>query len=435
MNGFSTPWLLAGFLVVAVGCGLLVRLVLKNNRIINQLREHERALMEKDDMLLEAVESVSEGFVIYDQNDCFITCNEAYRQLYKTSADLFVKGNSFSNIIRTGVERGQYSAAAGNEEEWVAERVRLHQNPDGGILQQRLDNGTWLQIIEHKTKSGYIVGNRVDITALKRGEAELRKVQESLEEQVLERTSALLEAKENAEQANRTKSEFLANMSHELRTPLHGLLSFSELGKLRVNDLDSSTIERYFENIYVSGKRLLVLINDLLDISKLDAGKFRLEFNHCKIDVLWRQATHELESLADKRGINFELQILAGDTSCICDHQRIQQVVSNILSNAIKFSPDNSTVRCRIDSVRLEQNQDALQVTISDEGEGVSEEELEFIFEKFTQVAAPGNAVQGTGLGLAICREILELHGGKIWAENNPGTGMRFIFVIPIKMV
>ena len=187
--------------------------------------------MEKDDMLLEAVESVSEGFVIYDQNDCFITCNEAYRQLYKTSADLFVKGNSFSNIIRTGVERGQYSAAAGNEEEWVAERVRLHQNPDGGILQQRLDNGTWLQIIEHKTKSGYIVGNRVDITALKRGEAELRKVQESLEEQVLGTYQRVTRSKGEcrAGQPNqvRISGQYVARTTH----PAAWLAEFLRIGE------------------------------------------------------------------------------------------------------------------------------------------------------------------------------------------------------------
>lgn len=438
MNSFSTLWLPAGILIVAVGCAILTRLIFKNNRIIKQITEHEQALIEKDKILGEAVESVSEGFVIYDQNDCLMSCNEAYRKLYQISDDLLIPGNSFSEIIRAGVERGQYPAAVGNEEDWIAERIRLHQDPDGGIVQQRLDNGTWLQIIEHKTKSGYIVGNRVDITALKRGEAELRLVKEGLEEQVLERTGALLEAKEYAEQANRTKSEFLTNMSHELRTPLHGLMSFSEMGKSRVQVLDREKIGRYFENIHISGKRLLVLVNDLLDFSRLDAGKFRLEFSDCNLETIWQQVTRELDSLATKKGINFEYQALTDDTACYCDHQRIQQVIANILSNAIKFSPDNSTVRCEVESTLLklegEKEVDAIQVTIGDEGEGVRKEDLELIFEKFTQVTDAKNAIQGTGLGLAICKELLHLHRGQIWAENNPGPGMRFIFVIPTKM-
>lgn len=245
----------------------------------------------------------------------------------------------------------------------------------------------------------------------------------------------LLEAKELADSANKEKSQFLANMSHELRTPMHGILSFASLGLKAPDKLTVEKIEMYFTRIKLSGERLLVLINGLLDLSKLEAGKMEVDFKNCNLISIIQMSIEEQQARLDDLNIkiNFEHNNTSG--MCICDPIMIQQVITNLLSNAIKFTLDGKQIDIAISEDQIKGNHDTLipafLFTIKDKGNGIPHKELENIFKSFIQSSRNSSNAGGTGLGLSICKEIIKLHGGKIWAENHKDGGAIFKFLIP----
>ena len=246
----------------------------------------------------------------------------------------------------------------------------------------------------------------------------------------------LTEAKEEAEKANQIKSEFLANMSHEIRTPLHGILSFAELGEKRTGNVNIEKIVKYFHNINESGQRLKVLLNDLLDLSKLDAGKMQLNFQTEDIKSIIENCIEEQSALLNTRHISVTCQF-TDDTDIDCDKVRIGQIIMNLLGNAIKFSPDNSEILISSELSQLSSSENqtmpAIQINITDQGEGIPKEEMESIFEKFSQSNEGKFKTGSTGLGLAISKELVSPHHGKIWCENNLPNGAVFKFIIPLK--
>lgn len=239
---------------------------------------------------------------------------------------------------------------------------------------------------------------------------------------------ALEEAKDAAEKANRAKSEFLANMSHELRTPLHGILSFANFGIARYQSVPPEKLKSYFEKIEASGQTLLGLVNELLDLAKLEAGRMKFDWQVANAVLLVSAAVDEFASYVAERGVAVDWQPPECEIRASVDPNRIRQVLRNLLANAVKFSPPGGRI-----AVRLESRGESFVVSVSDEGPGIPESEIESIFEKFVQSSATKGASGGTGLGLTISREIVKAHGGRIWAENNPAKGATIRFEIPVE--
>lgn len=237
----------------------------------------------------------------------------------------------------------------------------------------------------------------------------------------------LLNLKEKSDLANKAKSEFLANMSHELRTPMHGILSFADFGIKKYATAPPEKLKDYFTHIKTSGDRLLVLLNNLLDLSKLDAGKMLLVKQEADLHSLFTRCYQEQSQRIQDLDLKIKINTPKGSTVIAdVDSEKMIQVMTNLLSNAIKFSPAGSEISVNI----KELNKTELFFSIQDQGIGIPEAELSSIFDAFVQSSKSNTGAGGTGLGLAITQKIIAMHGGKIWAEPGLSQGAKISFTL-----
>jgi GAF domain-containing protein len=230
------------------------------------------------------------------------------------------------------------------------------------------------------------------------------------------------------EAASRHKSEFLANMSHELRTPLNAIIGFSEvLGERMFGELNEKQDE-YLKDIHASGQHLLSLINDILDLSKIEAGKMELELSDFDLSMTIENALMLIRERAARKGVELHRSVDERLGQVQADERKIRQVLLNLFSNAIKFTPEGG----RID-VGAKPVNGSIEVSVTDTGVGIAPEDQEAVFEEFRQVGTADKKVEGTGLGLALSRKFIELHGGKIWAKSQVGAGSTFTFTLPVR--
>ena len=258
---------------------------------------------------------------------------------------------------------------------------------------------------------------------------ELQDLNRTLEDRIRQRTAELQDKSQELELANRHKSEFLANMSHELRTPLNAVIGFSEVLLERMFGELNEKQDEYLQDILYSGRHLLSLINDILDLSKIEAGRMELELTTFDLPMALKKALTLVRERASRHGIELSLEVDERVGDFTADERKVKQVLLNLLSNAVKFTPDGGTV-----SLRGGLSGEHVEISLSDTGIGIAPEDQQQIFEAFRQVGSDyARKGEGSGLGLTLAKKFVELHGGRIWVESEVGHGSTFTFTLPMR--
>ena len=353
-------------------------------------------------------------------------CNSKFQKFHNLSSEAIAAGTPYAQVMEKGTPP------------LIQAQTALGERPQAGArtYEARLGDGRWLQINERRTKDGGYVSVGTDITALKRHEeqlmeserrlmatvADLRKSRQTLElqaQQLADLAEKYLEQKAEAETANRAKSEFLANMSHELRTPLNAIIGFSELMQQETfGPLGSQKYVDYSSDIKQSGEYLLGVISDVLDMSRLEAGRVRLQKSDFDINSAVSGALAEIEPIAREKDIVVAAESLPGKR-IHADRAALQKILTILLRNAVKFTPNEGRI-----SVRTRLIQGALNVYVQDTGMGIAAEPLARLGRPFEQLdGSLDNGMKGSGLGLAIARSLVDLHGGSMRIRSTVGAG------------
>ncbi|WP_439477123.1 ATP-binding protein [Brevundimonas sp.] len=376
--------------------------------------------------LRDGIESVSDAFVLFDKQGRLILSNQAFQDAFA-----FAPG-----VLRRGVFKQDLNQIA-------ALAIKSDQPATGGRAGAReieLHDGRWLQLMERFTSDGGSVVTAADITAIKHKEAERQRATERLHVTITEledreeKLSLLARKYEvamtRAEAANQAKSEFLANMSHELRTPLNAINGFSEImaGEM-FGPLGDPKYKGYAADILKSGQHLLSLINDVLDMAKIEAGKLTLHYETVSLKEVVDDAARLMRGKIEEAGLI--LLVDAPDLPDIdADYRGLKQVVLNLISNAVKFTPEGGHIVVAISR----EDDERLKVAVTDTGIGIAAEDLNRLARPFEQVEGQhSKTTQGTGLGLALTKSLIELHGGTLSIESEPGRGTTVGFDLPIR--
>ena len=375
--------------------------------------------------LRDAIASVSDAFVLWDARGRLLMCNETFRDFFRVEP----------NYLKPGVRRQTI-------QEMAAKAIRREQPAGegrGGVREAELIDGRWIQISERRTAEGGLVMTAADITAIKRQEEARRKNEEALQEIVhrLEKSQAELSElarkyeaeKVKAEGASKAKSEFLANMSHELRTPLNAINGFSEIMVQQMfGPLGDPHYTEYAQDILSSGQHLLALINDVLDMSKIEAGKMNLKMQPVSVAEVVDDGIRLMRERAQDAGLT-----LSGELPDLpdvqADYRALKQIMLNLLSNAVKFTPRGGEV-----TVTAEQEGERLRISVTDTGIGISPEDLGRLARPFEQAESQLiKTQQGSGLGLALTKRLVELHHGVLEMQSEPGVGTTVSFTLPLE--
>lgn len=384
--------------------------------------ENQRA----HEVLNDAIESIGEGFVLYDANDKLVMCNSRLKAFFPGVAPLIEPGLSFETFIRAAFLSGHLEANRPLEEE-ILERKRRRRQGTSATFIEALGDGRWLQISNRMMHSGGIVTVFNDISELKNRELALIEARNNLEEQA-QRMKALMEV---ADAANRSKSDFLAMVSHEIRTPMNAVLGLS--GLLADTKLDAEQAN-FVECIEESGAHLLGLINNILDFSRLEAHKNEIRPVATDLRVLIAGAGKMVTVLAEKKGLSLNVDIdPAMPNQIMVDAAHLNQILINLLGNAVKFTKVGH-VNLRLDCLDDQPDHVQWRIRVSDTGMGVAPALRATIFDPFERGRAEDNGqITGTGLGLAITHKLITMMGGAITLldQEPPGTTFEIVLTCP----
>jgi two-component system cell cycle sensor histidine kinase PleC len=390
--------------------------------------------VEADLRLRDAIETIPEAFVLWDAENKLVLCNSYFQRLHKLPDSAIAPGTSYETVVEVGrMPQVRERVADGSMQEHGAQ-----------TFEAQLDDGIWLHISERRTKDGGYVSVGTDITKIKAHEkrlldndtqlrANLKDLQQS--QTALERQAAELAdlaqkyalEKTRAEEANATKSKFLANMSHELRTPLNAIIGFSEImGSGMFGQLGSEKYQEYCRDILVSGQYLLDVINDILDMSKIEAGRVKLDLEPLDLARMVGESLRVVSGRAENKQLTLRAQT-EQDMHIVADRRAMKQIAVNLLSNAVKFTPDGGTV-----TVRTRRLENSVVLMIADTGIGIAPQSLARLGRPFEQVESQlSKTYHGSGLGLAIAKSLAKLHGGSMRLRSRLGAGTVVMVTLP----
>ena len=393
---------------------------------VTEARRTKAQAQAAESRLRDAIESVSDAFVLFDRRGRLILWNQGFQDAFA-----FPEG-----VVRPGAQKDELNRIA-------AEAIKAEHPSAGGragVREVELKDGRWLQMAERFTGDGGTVVICADITVIRRQEAERRRAADELRAMVAELEAsqadlALLARKyevamTRAEAANQAKSEFLANMSHELRTPLNAINGFSEIMAAEMfGPLGDRRYKGYAADIHGSGQHLLSLINDILDMAKIEAGKLTLHYEPMALDVLCAEAVRLMRGKAQEARLALTLDCPEA-LRIEADQRGLKQVLLNLISNAVKFTPEGGAVSVIV----APRDADTVRVSVADTGIGISAKDLERLAQPFEQVEGQhSKSTQGTGLGLALTKSLIELHGGAMTIDSEPGRGTTVWFDLPLR--
>jgi two-component system cell cycle sensor histidine kinase PleC len=391
---------------------------------VTQERDAQARAQSAEARLSDAIESVSEAFVLWDRRGRLVMCNKNYRDFFSLDPRVIVPGADRAAVQKLAEIsiRGHQPAADGRP----------------GAREAEMMDGRWLQISERRTSDGGAVMTAADITAVKRQEEARRRNEQALQRAVvrLEESGAELaelaykyeQEKIRAQQANAAKSEFLANMSHELRTPLNAINGFSEMMAREMLGPIGDRYKEYSHDILASGQHLLALINDILDMAKIEAGKLSLHLEPVDLSAVADDAARLMRNRLEAGGLTLIMEM--GELPTVeADMRAVKQVLLNLLSNAVKFTPRGGKIK-----ISARAHKDRVRVSVMDTGIGIAKEDIERLARPFEQVESQHSKTQqGTGLGLALSKSLVEMHEGKLEMASEPGRGTTVSFTLPFE--
>jgi two-component system cell cycle sensor histidine kinase PleC len=385
--------------------------------------------------LRDAIETIPEAFVVWDNENRLVLCNSNFQQLHNLPDDTIQAGTTYEKVVEAGRKHVIGSKLSGEDPNV----------PGARTFEAELSDGHWLQISERRTKDGGYVSVGTDITPLKRHESrlvdseqrlmatvtDLRQSQHKLQtqaRQLSDLAQKYAEEKTRAEEANQAKSKFMANMSHELRTPLNAIIGFSEIMESGMfGSLGSSKYHEYCRDIHRSGLYLLDVINDVLDMSKIEAGRLKLDLEEIELAPELADAVRVITARAEEKRLNVTSKI-APNIRFAADRRAFKQIALNLLSNAVKFTPENGRI-----TLRGRVSRGAVVIGIQDSGIGIPRDALQKLGRPFEQVESQLTKTHhGSGLGLAIAKSLVELHGGIMRIRSAPGVGTTVLVRWPL---
>ncbi len=385
-------------------------LVSSSIRDITDRRMAEASARLSSDRLLSAVESIQDGLGLYDGNDRLVMCNSTYRQLLTTSVSGPVAGLTFADVVDAALAASLIEVDAESPSEFRARILAYHYNPVGAF-DFRLRDGRILRKTDRRTLEGGIVGTIADVTEDVALASERRRAQTL------------------AEAANAAKSEFLSSMSHELRTPLNSILGFTQLLQIDKKTPLSERQKEKLEHVMKGGEHLLRLIDDILDLSRIEAGRVMVSPEPVNVAQVLSEVKTTLDPMAARASIALEVSVSSEPAlEIIADRTRFSQILINFGSNAIKYGKAGGSVRF----TALRASSSMVRVSVRDDGIGIPLDKQDRIFQPFQRAGQEAGPIQGTGIGLTITKRLAELMQGSVGFASTPASGSEFWVDLPL---